>query len=135
MTFLSDRKLKESMEKERQTKLRNKFSNIESAETNSIRYIEKLLTIPIEDYRKNAISLILAPYFVNILKLSDEDSLHRIRQWVLKCNDVKPLEPSISNFDIIIKNAIKRAKETGVKPLRIKETLQYKNKELFLLLS
>ena len=93
------------------------------------------MTFRLKDYRKNAISLILAPYFVNILDLSDEESFNRIKQWVLKCNEVKSLKPSISDFDNIIRYAIKRAKETGIKPLKFKDTLQYKNKELFRLLS
>lgn len=131
MTFLSDRKLKENLEKEIQVKLKKKILHSNMDTSNSIQYVEKLFTIPIEDYRKNTISLILAPYCVNILNLSDEDSFHRIKQWVLKCNDVKPLEPTIRDFDIIIKNAVKRAKETGVKPLKFKDTLQYKNKILY----
>jgi Primase X len=96
-----------------------------------ISYVEKLLDTGIEDYRKNAISLILAPYFVNILKLSDEESFNKIKDWVLKCNDVKSLNPSIRDFDNIIKNSINRARITGVKPLKFKDTLQYKNKNLY----
>lgn len=38
-------------------------------------------------------------------------------------------------FDHIIRNAIKRAKDTGVKPLKFIDTLQYKNVELCGLLS
>ena len=36
----------------------------------SISWIEILLQTPIEDYRKNAIGLILAPYLINIRKFS-----------------------------------------------------------------
>ncbi len=93
--------------------------------------MEKLLKLPLIDYRKNAISLILAPYFINILKLSEVESFNRIKQWALKCNEVNPLKSSIKDFDDIIKNAIKRAKITGIKPLKFKDTLQYKNKQLF----
>jgi hypothetical protein len=32
----------------------------------TIPWIEKLLQTPIDDYRKNAVSLILAPYLINI---------------------------------------------------------------------
>ncbi|MDN5846553.1 MAG: DNA primase noncatalytic subunit PriX [Candidatus Nitrosocosmicus sp.] len=135
MTDLSDRKLKERVEKDRQVKSRNKYLNHRTGGQNTIPYVEKLLKIPIIDYRKSAISLILAPYFVNILYLPDEESFHRINQWVLKCGEVKSLEPSIRDFDTIIKNAVKRAKTTGIKPLKFKDTLQYKNKELFRLLS
>ena len=85
----------------------------------------------LSDYRKYAINLILAPYFINILKLSDEESFNRIKEWALKCNNINPLKPSIKDFDTIIKNAIKRAKVTGIKPLKFKDTLQYKNKKLY----
>ncbi len=122
------------MDKEKQLKSRNKYSN-KTIGIGSIQYVEKLLPIPIEDYRKNAISLILAPYFVNILCLSNEDSFQRIKQWVLKCDEMKSLSPSINGFDYIIKYAIKRARQTGIKPLKFKDTLQYKNKELFRLLA
>ncbi|HEX5186451.1 MAG TPA: DNA primase noncatalytic subunit PriX [Nitrososphaeraceae archaeon] len=135
MTFLSDKKLKENLKKERQMKMKNKFSYYKRGGSNSIPYVEKLLTIPIVDYRKNAINLILAPYLVNVLELSDKESFQQINQWILKCNEIKSLSPSINDFDTIIKYAIKRARQTGIKPLRFKATLQYKNKELFRLLS
>jgi hypothetical protein len=77
----------------------------------------------------------LAPYFVHVLHYSNEESFNKIIQWALKCNDVKPLKPSIRDFDNIIRNAIKRSNDTGVKPLKFKDTLQNKNKELYLLFS
>jgi len=130
MTFLTDRKLKKEMEMEKMKKYNNiQKSNIISSST--IPYVEKLLELGLSDYRKNAINLILTPYFVNILKLSDEESFYRIKQWVLKCNDEESLKPSIGDFDILIKNAINRAKITGIKPLKFKDTLQYKNKKLY----
>lgn len=135
MTFLSDRRLKERLEREKQIKLKNKSLSRNMNKPNSIPYVEKLLSIPIRDYRKNAISLILAPYFVNILNLSDEDSFDRIKQWILKCDKIQPLKPPLIDFNNIITTAIKRAKVTKVKPLKFKDTLQFKNKELFRLLS
>ena len=128
--------LKANFKRERK---RNQSNNIQSSKTiiisTTITYIEKLLEIGISDYRKYAINLILAPYFVNILNLSDDESFIRIKEWALKCNNIKPLKPSIKDFDIIIKNAIKRAKVTGVKPLKFKDTLQYKNKKLYDIIS
>ena len=58
--------------------------------------------MPLKDYRKSAISLILAPYFVNVQELSDADSFDRIKEWVLRCNEVKELEPSVGYFDELI---------------------------------
>lgn len=88
----------------------------------------------IEDYRKNAISLIIVPYLVNVLGLSDEESYNRTNNWALKCHDIKPLTPSISYLENLIRYNIKRSKKTGIRPLKFKDTLQYKNKELYKLL-
>jgi hypothetical protein len=125
MTFLADRKLKTKLKIEN-----NKFVN-SKVSTSTVPYIEKLLEISLTDYRKYAISLILAPYFVNILNLSEAESFNKIKEWTLKCNNIKCLKPSIKDFDIIIENAIKRAKVTGIKPLKLNDTLQYKNKKLY----
>ena len=126
MTFLADRKLKSEFEKDMS---KNTFSKSISSPT--ISYIEKLLDISLSDYRKDSLNLILAPYFVNILNSSEEESFSRIKDWVSKCNSIRPLKPSIKDFDDIINNAIKRAKVTGIKPLKFKDTLQYKNKKLY----
>lgn len=122
MAFLTDRKLKKDLEKQKRDKLQ--ISIFQKSNNNStIPYVEKLFESSLSDYRKNAISLILAPYFINILKLSDAESFNRIKQWALRCNEVNPLKPSVTDFDNMIKNAIKRAKDTGIKPLKSKGTL------------
>ena len=141
VTFLTDRKLKMDLRIEKNAKKKVQSNNIQISKpmisttttttTTAITYIEKLLEIGISDYRKNAIGLILAPYFVNILNLSDDESFIKIKEWALKCNNIKPLEPSISDFNIIVENAIKRTKVTGIRPLKFKDTLQYKNKKLY----
>ena len=68
-------------------------------DTNTIWYVEKLLSIQIQDHRKFAISLLLAPYSINIQNLSDSDSFSKIKRWVLKCNEVRKLEPTAKYFD------------------------------------
>ncbi len=70
----------------------------------------------------------------NVQGLSDADSFDRIREWGLRCNEVRELEPSGDYFVELIKKSIKRARETGIKPLRFEETLRYKNQELYDLL-
>jgi hypothetical protein len=52
------------------------FSNLYT----TIPYIEKLLNQSLEDYRKGAVSLILAPYFVNVQKLTDTESFTKIKE-------------------------------------------------------
>jgi hypothetical protein len=134
MTFLADRKLKSVFENERRKKNQHRFMNYKES-SNKIIYVDKLLNDGIEDYRKSAVSLIVVPYFVNLLQLSDEESYNRTRDWILKCHSIKLLEPSISFFENLVKYEIDRSKRTGIKPLKFKDTLQYKNKELFRLLS
>ena len=78
----------------------------------------------IADYRKFAISLILAPYFVNIQHHSDTEAFCKTKEWLLMCHKVKNLEPSISYFD----------RHGGIKSLKFQETLKVKNKALYQML-
>jgi non-catalytic primase subunit PriX-like protein len=54
--------------------------------TDTILWIEKLLTMSIPDRRKYCIWRILAPYLINIRKLSDERASYIIREWLKKCS-------------------------------------------------
>jgi len=53
-------------------------------------WIEILLGTAIEDYRKYALWRIVAPYLVNIRKLSHQDAVSVIREWLDKCDKLKP---------------------------------------------
>jgi Primase X len=68
--YLADRKLKEfnNMPK-------NQTEGYHAFRGNTISWIEKLLETPIDDYRKNAVNLILAPYLINVKKLSYDTAL------------------------------------------------------------
>src|SRR5215208_3155501 len=59
--------------------------------SNNIFWIEKLLNTPISDFRKNATNLILAPYLVNIKKLSYQESFDILIDWLQKCNSFNKL--------------------------------------------
>jgi len=98
---------------------------------NTIPYVEKLLNMHLQDHRKFKISLIIAPYFVNIQNLYDADSFTKVKKWTLKCNEIRKLEPSVQYFDALIKRSIERARNTRIKPLKFEETLHYKNEELY----
>ena len=93
----------------------------------SIRWMEKLLQTPIDDYRKNAISLILAPYLINIKKLSYDDALNAITSWLDKCKQLRRLD---SNLGAITKYMLKESIRNGRRPLKF-ETLIQKNKILY----
>jgi hypothetical protein len=98
--YLADRKLKEiaSMHK-------IQTESHYTPRSNTIGWIEKLLQTPIDDYRKNAVSLILAPYLINIKKLSYEDALNIINSWLIKCGKLRQLD---NNLKYTVKYAIKK---------------------------
>ncbi|MGI9009982.1 MAG: DNA primase noncatalytic subunit PriX [Nitrososphaeraceae archaeon] len=107
-------------------KLQSKYT-----EKKTIEWIEKLLQTPIEDYRKNAVSLILAPYLINIKKLSYHQSFQIINEWLSKCNDLQQLD---ERFDERIKQSLKTAIEKKIPPMKL-VTLKERNLELFIELS
>jgi len=98
--------------------------------SNMIGWIEKLLQTPIDDYRKNAVSLILAPYLINIKKLSYDTALNIINSWLTKCGKLRQLD---QNFDYTVRYALKYCAKNGNRPLKF-DTLKLKNTALSALL-
>ena len=134
--WLADKKLKEINELRRRLKQKAKrrmaydTSSIATTGTSKpgeIRWIEILLQTPIEDYRKIAIGLILAPYLINIKKLSYGDAFSIIKEWLNKCNSVRKLD---SSFNFRIKYSLDNAIKTGYLPMKL-DTLRTKNKNLY----
>ena len=125
--YLVDEKIKEIKLKKR---IENKFG-IADGQSNSISWIETLLQTPISDYRKNAVGLILAPYLINIKKISYQDSFQIIKNWLDKCNELRNLDP---DFNYKIKYSINYAIRKQQLPMKL-TTLENKNKELYKLLT
>jgi hypothetical protein len=98
---------------------------------NTIRWIEKLLQTPIDDYRKTAVGLILAPYLINIKKVSYDDASNIINTWLSKCGKLRQLD---QNFDYTVRYALKYSAKNGQKPLKF-DTLKLKNTALYDLLN
>ena len=97
----------------------------------TIPWIEKLLQTPIDDYRKNAVSLILAPYLINIKKVSYDGASNIINSWLIKCGKVRQLD---QNFDYTVRYALKYSAKNGHRPLKL-DTLKLKNTALYDLLT
>ena len=97
----------------------------------TIPWIEKLLETPIDDYRKNAVSLILAPYLINIKKVSYDDALNIINNWLMECGKSRQLD---QNFDYTVRYALKYSAKNGHKPIKY-DTLKLKNTALYDLLN
>jgi hypothetical protein len=103
--YLADRKLRE-------------FNNMQNNTTKghySLRgdtsaWIEKLLETPIDDFRKNAVNLILAPYLINVKKLSYDAALNIINNWLSKCAKLRRLD---QNFDYTVRYALKYSAKNG----------------------
>jgi Primase X len=100
----------------------------------SIHWIERLLQTPLQEHRKYCIWRILAPYFINVRRLSFDDSYDKIYQWLDMCNQLKELD-----FDIQTKinDSLNRATNTGYlpisfdNPLKEPRTLKNDNRELY----
>jgi hypothetical protein len=89
-----------------------------------------LLQIPITDHRKYALWRIVAPYLINIRKLSHEDALSIIKDWLDKCNKLKPL---VSVNDRIKPN-LNAAVKKGYLPISYSD-LKTENRQLADLIS
>ena len=128
--YLVDQRIKElQRQKELKVKyqIRMKKNDNGTSSRTAIPWIELLLETPIEDYRKNAISLILAPYLINVKKLSYDDAFNMITDWLNKCDLIKRLD---SNFNYRIKYALENTIKKGYLPMKL-ETLKEKNRALY----
>jgi non-catalytic primase subunit PriX-like protein len=97
-------------------------------EVSATRYwIEKLLNTPMHDYRKNALRGIVAPYLINIRKLSYEEASTLAKQWLDLCSKKRPLD---FNPDIKIRDCLKAAARIGYL-LIASSTLKEENSELY----
>src|SRR6188472_4057505 len=73
----------------------------------SYQWIEnKLLQTAIPDHRKYTVELLLAPHIINKRHLSVGHTYSIIKGWILKCNALTRLEPSLEYFDNKIKTAV-----------------------------
>lgn len=122
--YLINQKIKE-LDKKREIEKRLGYQSIKS--NSNIFWIEKLLNTPISDFRKNATNLILAPYLVNIKKLSYQQSFDILTDWLLKCNSFNKLD---FNPDYLVKNALSTAIQKGIPPMKL-VTLMDRNLELY----
>jgi hypothetical protein len=79
-------------------------------------WIERLLETPIVDYRKFVMWSILAPYFINVKKLSYDEAFGEIRNWLGRCDRVRRLDFNIDNR---IKDNLGAAIKVGYLPISL----------------
>ena len=118
--YLVDQKIKEM---KLQKRLEKRYGHGFASGINKINWIETLIQTPIDDYRKNAIGLILAPYLINIKKMSYQESFLILKDWLTKCNASRKLN---DNFDYRIKYSLYTAIRKQRLPMKF-DTLKTKN--------
>ncbi len=124
--WLADKKIKEINESSKRTKYDHHKYNVTSIKK-EIKWIETLLRTPIDDYRKNALWRILAPYLINIKNLTYEESYNIIKEWLDKCSSMKPLDFSYSYY---IKYNLNSATKVGYLPMKF-DGLKAENTKLY----
>jgi hypothetical protein len=124
--YLVDKKIKEL---QRQKQKISKYDSSCSTESSNsiIQWIERLLQTPIEDYRKNAVSLILGPYLINIRKSSYADAFDIIEGWLNKCANLRVLD---FNLNYRLKYDLNNAMKKGIPPMKF-DTLKQKNRLVY----
>ena len=126
--YLVDQKKKiRELQRQNEIKQRYRTKNTDLPARTLIPWIELLLETQIEDYRKNAVSLILGPYLINVKKLSYDDAFNIIKDWLNRCDSIKRLD---SNFSYRIKYALENSIKNGYLPMKF-QTLKEKNRALY----
>jgi hypothetical protein len=108
--WIAGRKIAELEERQKQTMMKKYNSNTTSI---SIDWIERLLHTPIADHRKFVSHWILSRYLINVKHISPDQAYAIMKDWSLKCNEIRPLSPSVREFDNIIRNDIREAIKSG----------------------
>jgi hypothetical protein len=127
-TYLEQKVTDQEKKKENNnTNQHQKYSNINNQR---LEWIEKLLKTPIEDFRKNATNLILAPYFINIKKLSYQESFNILIEWLKRCHSIRKLD---FNPISLANSALNIATQKKIPPMKF-ETLKNRNAEIYQIL-
>ena len=122
--YLINQKIKE-LNKKRKIEERLGYQSLQR--NSNIIWIEKLLNIPISDFRKNATNLILAPYLINIKKLSYQESFNILIEWLKRCDSIRKLD---FNPMYLAKSALNIASQKRIPPMK-RITLMDRNLELY----
>ena len=126
--YLVSQKMKEI---ELQRRFKRNYITENAQDSTRMEWIKRLLQTPIDDYRKNTTSLILANYLINVKKLSYNNSYIIIRRWLDRCNFIRKLDFDVDYF---VRCALNNSIKNRFMPMRF-DTLKGKNGKLYDILS
>ena len=126
---LADSKIKEINRHRKRLEKSKHVVNSNDSKT-IIPWIEILFQTPISDYRKNTVRLILAPYLINIKKMTYNAAFSIIKNWLNQCDSITRLDFSV---DQRIKDILKTVIKVGYVPISF-DRLKTENKQLHRLL-
>ena len=92
--------------------------NFKKTDIEKYKWIEKLLFQPIADVRHRTVNLILAPYLINVKKLTEEESIKIIHDYIKKC---KEINPDTNVNESYIRYQVRYSKAKGMKPLSLQK--------------
>jgi hypothetical protein len=92
--------------------------------SSGIAWIDHLLETPIPDWRKTAVSLVLAPYLLTIRRFSYERAFQSIMGWAMRCDELSALRPDQRGFIDRVHISLDRAQSKQSKPLRWQTLVQ-----------
>lgn len=116
----------------RQQEITTSYSKFSSNNSNQKRkWIEEgLLQTGLNDYRKTIVNLVLAPYLLNIRRLSLDEASSTIQKWLELCKTERQLDFNAKHF---ANAALTTVKKSGYKPMSL-STLKKKNSALYQML-
>jgi len=101
------------------------YSAPQASNENGYSWIISLLEHPIKDGRHRALWLIIAPYLVNVLKVSSQEATDIIRDYLDKCNKLFETDAT-SKSEYYVNYALR----TGLKPPSL-QTLRLAHQDLY----
>ena len=90
-----------------------------------ILWIEKLLSIGVEDGRKDLLFWVLAPYLMTVRKMGYDKAYCILEGWLDKCNEVRSLEPGRTAFRYRIRYCLDTAENQERMPIRFDTFKEY----------
>ena len=79
------------------------------------------MEIPLRDYRKYAMRLIIAPYLIVVKQIPYGECVKIIMDWLNRCNCVEQLT---FNAEYTVRSYLQNAQRVGYRPIRLEKLQQ-----------